>query len=149
MAGARLSPAVDRPSPARLAVWFWPVAVAGMIFLASHRPKLGGGSWFRHSDKVVHFSAYGLLGTLACRPARTWRGAAVAVLATSAFGASDEWHQSFVRGRTAEVADWVADTAGASCAAMLYVRWSWYRRQLERVLWWPTRHGRTIARAET
>ncbi|MBM3842162.1 MAG: VanZ family protein [Verrucomicrobia bacterium] len=120
-----------------------------MIFVASHRPKLGGGSWFRHSDKVVHFAVYGLLGTLACRPARTWRGAAVAVLVTSAFGASDEWHQSFVPGRTAELADWVADSAGAACAAVLYVRWTWYRRQLERVLPWPTRYGGTTPRAAT
>ena len=140
---------MDRPLPARFAVWFWPVAVAAMIFVASHRPKLGGGSWFRHSDKVVHFAVYGLLGTLACRPARTWRGAAVAVLVTSAFGASDEWHQSFVPGRTAELADWVADSAGAACAAVLYVRWTWYRRQLERVLPWPTRYGGTTPRAAT
>jgi VanZ family protein len=68
---------------------------------------------------------------------------------TSAFGASDEWHQSFVPGRSAEVADWVADTAGAACAAVLYVRWTWYRRQLERVLPWPTRYGGTSARAES
>jgi len=140
---------VDRPSPARFAVWFWPVAVAGMIFIASHRSTVAAGGDVPHGDKVVHFAVYGLLGTLACRPARTWRGAVLAVVAASAFGASDEWHQSFVPGRSAEVADWVADTAGAACAAVLYVRWAWYRRQLERVLPWPTRYGAAPARGQT
>ncbi len=73
----------------------------------------------------------------------------LAVGVASAFGASDEWHQSFVPGRSAELADWVADTAGAACAAMFYVRWNWYRRQLERVLPWPTRYGGTASRAES
>ena len=129
-------------------MWFWPAAVAGMIFLASHRSTVAAGGDIPHGDKVVHFAVYGLLGTLACRPARTWRGAVLAVVVTSAFGASDEWHQSFVPGRSAEVADWVADTAGAACAALLYVRWAWYRRQLERVLPWPTRYGAPASRAE-
>jgi VanZ family protein len=37
----------------------------------------------------------------------------------SAFGASDEFHQAFVPGRTADVADWMADTLGAAIGALV------------------------------
>ncbi len=82
-------------------------------------------------DKVVHFSVYGLLATLVCRQGRGWRAAGWALLAVSAYGASDEWHQSFVPGRTMELADWIADTAGAAWAVALYVGWQRYRLWLE------------------
>jgi VanZ family protein len=34
------------------------------------------------------------------------------------FGATDEWHQSFVIGRLADPYDWAADTLGATSAAL-------------------------------
>ena len=49
----------------------------------------------------------------------------------SLFGATDEWHQSFVPGRASEVKDWVADTLGAALAVSLYAGWGRYRRLLE------------------
>ena len=55
----------------------------------------------------------------------------LAVLIVSAFGVTDEWHQSFVPGRSCDVFDWLADTAGAALAVALYVKWAWYRRLLE------------------
>src|SRR4026207_61643 len=42
--------------------------------------------------------------------AMTAANGAWAVIASSAYGATDEYHQSFVPGRTADVADWTADT---------------------------------------
>jgi VanZ family protein len=48
-----------------------------------------------------------------------------------AFGVGDEWHQSFVPGRSSEWGDWVADTAGAALAIGLYAGWPWYRDRLE------------------
>jgi VanZ family protein len=86
-------------------------------------------------DKVAHFGVFGLLGTLLCRVRPTWRGAGWALLAASAFGATDEWHQASVPGRTPDLGDWIADTLGAALAVSLYVGWGWYRRLLEWRLW--------------
>lgn len=111
----------------------WPLAIAGLIFLASSRERVAGVD-ISMSDKVVHFCVYGLLATLVCRLGRGWRGAAIALVAASLYGASDEWHQSMVPGRAAELADWVADTLGAATAVALYTGWAAYRNLLERPL---------------
>ena len=39
----------------------------------------------------------------------------------SLFGASDEFHQSFVPGRDTDVFDWVADTLGATAGALVWL----------------------------
>lgn len=82
------------------------------------------------SDKVAHLLVYGVLGFLLGRAAgRSWgwswkRAAFFAVVVSSAYGASDEWHQSFVPGRSVEAADWATDTIGAALAQipLLYRR---------------------------
>jgi VanZ family protein len=105
-------------------LWVWGPAVAQMvaIFVASSIPdltELPGGV----SDKTGHFIGYAILGTCVWRAlagARwrgfTTRGAALALLFSSVYGASDEYHQSFVHGRSPDVHDWVADTLGAAAA---------------------------------
>jgi VanZ family protein len=56
---------------------------------------------------------------------------AVAVLLTVLYGASDEFHQSFVPSRQMDVMDLVADGAGAAAAAgALYI---WSRTTLAKV----------------
>jgi len=75
-------------------------------------------------DKLLHAAEYAVLGGLLV-PALRAVGLRprVALLAAmviaSAFGASDEFHQSFVPGRSADVADWVADTLGAAVGALV------------------------------
>jgi VanZ family protein len=73
-------------------------------------------------DKLLHGLAYAGLGALlvpglravGCSP----RGAfLVAVALASLYGATDEFHQAFVPGRTADVLDWAADTLGAALGA--------------------------------
>lgn len=113
--------------------WLWPVVIAVLIFTASSRSSVAGPK-IPHFDKVVHFSVYGLLGTLACRAILGRRGAWWALAAVSAYGATDEWHQHFVPGRSTELADWVADTAGAAIAILMYRRWTAYRLILEKPL---------------
>jgi VanZ family protein len=119
--------------------WLWPLAIALLIIVASSRSTVAGPP-ILHFDKVVHFSIYGLLATLVCRQGRGWQAAGWSLLAVSAFGASDEWHQYFVPGRTCEWGDWIADTAGAALAVALYVGWDRYRQWLEQPV--RTRRGR-------
>jgi VanZ family protein len=109
----------------------WPFLVAATIIIASTRSQVAAPQ-VSNFDKYAHFSVYGLLATLLCRLGKiSWRSALWAVLATSIFGVTDEWHQSFVPGRSCEIGDWVADTSGAALAVTLYIGWSWYRRLLE------------------
>jgi VanZ family protein len=57
-------------------------------------------------------------------------GAGVAaVLLSAAYGATDEFHQRFVPGRTADLLDLAADTAGAAAAvAVVWLIARWRRR---------------------
>lgn len=68
-----------------------------------------------------HFLGYAMLGMLAfmaLRPGRTPESAlALAVLLCSAYGITDEFHQSFVPGRTPDIVDWGVDTIGAALGA--------------------------------
>lgn len=105
--------------------------IAVLIIVASHRPRLASPGGIPHLDKIVHFHVYGLLATLTCRLGAGWRAAGWALLAASLFGVSDEWHQSFVPGRSVEFEDWLADTLGAALAVALYAGWPAYRRVLE------------------
>ena len=64
-------------------------------------------------DKALHFGVYAALGLLFVRAFRGegtgWiAAAALALLATSAYGASDEWHQLFTPGRQSGLDDWIA-----------------------------------------
>jgi VanZ family protein len=117
----------------------WPVLVAAVIILASSRSRVASPHVTHVDDKIVHFSVYGLLATLVCRLSSGWKAALAALLTVSAFGVTDEWHQSFVPGRSTEVADWVADTSGAALAIVLYMGWTRYRQWLEKPLWRVTR----------
>jgi VanZ family protein len=49
--------------------------------------------------------------------------AAAAVAITIAYGASDEWHQSFVPGRTPELGDFVVD--GLAATVVVLTAWAW------------------------
>ena len=76
-------------------------------------------------DKVMHFISYGILGYLLARSIKdasaglTWRQVILVSLLALAYGASDEFHQSFVVGRDASFADLLADGLGGFAGAML------------------------------
>lgn len=110
--------------------WLWPVVLAGVIVLASSQSRVTAPS-ITGFDKVTHFFVYGLLATLVARNGFVPRFGWLAVLLVSVFGATDEWHQYYTPGRSAEVADWLADTLGALVAVTVYARWTWYRETLE------------------
>jgi len=54
------------------------------------------------------------------------RALLLALLLTVAYGALDETHQRFVRGRTADPMDWAADGVGGAVAVAAIV---WWRRR--------------------
>jgi VanZ family protein len=114
--------------------WFWPAALALVIFFASGQSQVAAPD-ISGFDKLAHFAVYGLLATLLVRisalvestPLDVW----IAVLIASAYGLSDEFHQSFTPGRAVELLDWTVDTLGAALAVLMYSRWSSYRYWLE------------------
>ncbi len=97
----------------------------GVLFWLSHQPTLDTPSLFSGQDKLFHAGVYGLLGILllgAMRPdfsGYTGNQALTGALIASLYGISDEFHQSFVPGRSPEVLDWVADSTGALLAVLL------------------------------
>ncbi len=80
-------------------------------------------------DKLLHLGAYAVLGALVAGALAARIGGARAVglaaLIAAGYGATDEWHQSYVPGRDADPADWAADAVGAiagASAAVLALR---------------------------
>jgi VanZ family protein len=66
-------------------------------------------------DKVGHFAMYAALGALAALGwARNMNSPhfALVILLAMCVGATDEIHQRYVAGRTSDIADFAADTAG-------------------------------------
>jgi VanZ family protein len=95
-----------------------------LIYWLSDQPSLPTPKWFEHQDKLHHAGAYFMMGLLAWRCCKqlfssTIILALVSLSFCSLYGISDEWHQSFVAGRTADIADWAADTVGAGLATLL------------------------------
>ena len=127
-AGARRAP---RPAWRRHALrWgpavLWAALIFGLSSMSSLPPPPGG-----LTDKHAHFVTYGVLAALVVwgltdrAPARTtWAAAAAAVALAALYGASDEWHQSFVPGREVSALDLAADTAGAAVAAAVLRAWA-------------------------
>jgi VanZ family protein len=106
-----------------------PVAWMGLIFALSHQPTL---PYPQDLDaKIVstlgHVTVYAVLAALvwwalgSTGVSGSWR-VALAVAVAVLYGVTDEWHQSFVPGRTPDVRDIVADTTGA-VLAMVVVTW--------------------------
>jgi VanZ family protein len=120
----------SRPSPWWRRLWLWaPVAIyMAAIFVVSSMP--GAPLPAQVSDKAAHAAAYALLAVLVVRalagglPAPVGaRTAALAVVIVTAHGVSDEFHQWFVPGRSADPLDVLADAAGAMLGVGLC--WAW------------------------
>ena len=105
--------------------WGPAVLWAAVLFFLSAVPDLpetGLLSRVPAGDKLVHLGLYAVLG--ACLawghrrhpgrpPSRAWVHVAL-IVAGALYGATDEWHQSFVPGRDASVLDWLADLCGVT-----------------------------------
>jgi VanZ family protein len=106
-----------------LAVWVPVVVWMAGIFVASAQPKLPLQD--EVPDFLSHSAAYLVLAVLWCWALAKGREASLrtalaAVLASTLYGVTDEWHQSFVPGRHAEARDVRNDAIGAAAGALLY-----------------------------
>ncbi len=104
-----------------------PVALMGLIFLASAQPDLNSGLGLVDliGRKAIHATEFGLLFWLWLRAFR-FRAPGAAALIALAYAATDEFHQTFVPGRSGTPRDWVIDAAGVAIAWGL---WAWARRR--------------------
>jgi VanZ family protein len=87
------------------------------------------------SDVSLHEAAYFVLTLLVIRAVTqgTWKRVSLATLALAwmiavGYGATDEWHQSFVPNRHAELRDLGADATGAFAATVAVGAWGIIRR---------------------
>jgi VanZ family protein len=133
--------APPKPAPPRpLLRWLPAVLCMAIIFALSSRT---GGQldtwlpWFQElfpaltSFNPVHYAAYfALAGAFAFgfgfARLNVWRGLAVILLCV-AYGATDEWHQSFVPMRSPDVHDLLHDGIGATVAVLLLWLWRFAR----------------------
>ncbi len=122
----------------------WGAAVAWMavIFALSAQsflPDLTPG--FPGLEEIAgHLGAYALLAALlwwALRGTGVRYPATWALLLAVLYGASDEFHQSFVPGRTMTVNDLLVDLIGA-CLVLLVINWAHARRLTARAAKQPS-----------
>ena len=112
----------------RFALYWLPLILYCLfIYIQSANPSPDQIPSFRFFDKVLHFTAYGIMGILFYRAYQTLRIKnniqmlmLLSVVSASLYGISDEIHQSFVPFREAEVADVIADILGAVGGVFLY-----------------------------
>jgi VanZ family protein len=86
--------------------------------------------------KICHLAEYAVLAWLVWRAIRkpvkndprpwNWTEAGIVLAVVFAYAASDEFHQSFVPGRTALFTDVLVDTSGGAAALLLL----WLRRRM-------------------
>lgn len=85
-------------------------------------PKPQFPPWLLANDKLAHACLYAVLGAALGYggyrdPARPHPLFAIAL--GGIYGATDEWHQAFVVGRTPGWGDWIADITGVSVGCFL------------------------------
>ena len=109
-------------------------AYAGIIYWESSRDT-SSISLSHHTDKLVHFAEFGLLCLMTCWSLSTVRIGSkriykiiLAIGIVSLYGISDEFHQLFTPNRSVDIFDWLADTAGAVVAGLL---WQTLTRKLQ------------------
>ena len=110
-------------------LWRWlPLLLAmGVIFFASHQPATdlpSFGSWDVIFKKAGHFLGYTGLALLALRAVLDWqRPYLTAFIIVFLFSISDEFHQTFIPGRSGSPVDVAIDMSGAlTCLWLIHWR---------------------------
>jgi VanZ family protein len=111
-----------------LKFWFPVLIYCCIIFAASSIPSIDLGGTIPNLDKVVHMVEYGILSVLFSRAVRATSpqaslllGFAITLYFVVFYGTTDEFHQSFVLGRSCDLNDLMADTIGGAMASLIYL----------------------------
>ncbi len=102
---------------------------AGVIFWASSIPAHKLPRFvLLFNDKSLHAATFFILGLLvynALEPITTvqWKRIFIVVVGVSIYGILDEFHQTFVPGRTVDARDAAADALGGLLAALAIYLW--------------------------
>ncbi len=118
-----------------LKFWFPLIVYSGIIFAVSSVPNLSAPLSRYNFDKVIHMTEYSILAILWSRALKSAKPGlsgnmiwAVAVVFCFLYGASDEFHQSFVPGRSCDPFDLLADTIGGFIGGWIYNLWAFNYR---------------------
>ncbi|MDD5435644.1 MAG: VanZ family protein [Nitrospira sp.] len=119
-------------------IYFWGPVIffACVVFIGSSISHPLSKDPFPHFDKVAHLSEYGLFALLLFRALNGTLSkksflllAVITVLITTGYGASDEFHQYFVPGRSSDLKDLAADGLGSVMAmAAVFIKRRMYSR---------------------
>jgi VanZ family protein len=98
-----------------------------LIFVGSSIPRLSTKDLGlpSYSDKVAHFFEYLILGFLFFRGIRGegrrmgFHALFIVIVTGLAIASIDEFHQSYIPGRDADLWDWTADMAGIVTGALI------------------------------
>ena len=99
-----------------------------LIFFLSSQSSLPAVSFFPGADLLLHAVFYAILCVFLARSftdprIRNWNRVILLTVLVTAYGITDEFHQSFVPGRDASIWDVLADNVGGFlAAAMLFWR---------------------------
>jgi VanZ family protein len=84
--------------------------------------------------KLAHLTEYAVLGLLVFRALKrsrrspatkfSWQTAGLTLLIAAAYAATDEWHQTFVPGRTPAFGDVLIDSSGALISLLAVCLWT-------------------------
>ena len=109
--------------------WLPPLFWMAALFAVSHQPSLPSAPDALLDTlikKSLHAVAYGILAWLWWRALAVVRDprvrAAVSFVISALYAASDEWHQTFVAGRTGRASDVLIDVAGVVVALAVLAR---------------------------
>jgi VanZ family protein len=109
--------------------WFPVIAYITLIFylssLSHPEERLPNFLFEQLGDKVLHGIEYAVLALLCYRAFRWGAGpqardyaVGLAIVASSLYGLTDEFHQAYVPLRESSLVDWIADTTGAVIGAV-------------------------------
>ncbi len=112
-----------------LALWLPVLLWMAIIFALSSMPKtMVPNIRIPYADKAAHFFEFLILGALLIRAFlhyfhnSLWRAMIPAIVIAFLYAFSDEFHQSFVPGRTADIFDLMVDVTASVIGTAIYKR---------------------------